>query len=71
MPDNDRPHWDIPCKDATGRPRTLQVAVTRVGEVSLIAPAGCSATVPPDRVRWLVDVLNEARTTALRGERRD
>jgi len=47
----------------------LQVAVTRIGEVSLIAPAGCSATVPPDRIRWLVEVLTEARATALRGER--
>ena len=39
MPEDDRPQWEIPCKDATGRQRTLQVAVTRIGEVSLIAYA--------------------------------
>ncbi|HCU51529.1 MAG TPA: hypothetical protein DGG94_17300 [Micromonosporaceae bacterium] len=65
-----RPEWDIPCTDATGRPGILTVAVTSVGEVVLIAPAGCSATVIPDRVEWLVGSLNAAKSLA-RGERND
>lgn len=67
MQDDDRAHWDIPARDAVGRRRVLTVAVTNLGEVALIAPAGESVTVPPDRVGWLVNALNEAKSVALRG----
>lgn len=62
-----RSHWEIPCTDAVGRTRVLHVIVTRVGHISLIPPAGGTATVPPDRIRLLADVLVEARGQALRG----
>jgi hypothetical protein len=61
-------HWEMPCTDATGRPRQLTVTVTRVGHVSVITPPGESGTMPPDRVGMLIDLLTQARQRALRGE---
>ena len=69
MSDAARSHWEIPCTDAVGRPQILHITVTRVGHVSLITPAGGSATLPPDRVGVLRDLLAQARGQALRGAR--
>lgn len=66
MPDgDDRVVATIRCTDAVGRQRDLQIAVTRLGHVALIVPAGGSATVTPDRIELLKSGLDAARKSGL------
>ena len=61
--------WYLPCTDVMGRPRSLGVAITRQGNIALIAPAGESAIVGPDQVEQVRELLAEARSASLRGLR--
>lgn len=61
--------WYLPCTDVMGRSRSLGVAITRQGNIALIAPAGESAIVGPDQVEHVRELLAQARSASLRGIR--
>lgn len=65
MPEDGLYEAMLPCRDATGRQRDLQVVETRLGEISIIVPPGQSATVTADQVEAVRRALDEARTRAM------